>query len=71
MNSVSTTEHEETHTIPDFMFDTVSNSENKTLPPAILSQKILLKLSLKAQFLFAACHNNFLLRQANPEGKGI
>lgn len=39
INSVSTIEPEETHTIPGFMVDTGSSSENETLPPAIFSQK--------------------------------
>lgn len=80
INSVSTTEPEETCTIPGFMVDTDSNWENETLPPAVFSQKNLLRLSLNARFLFAACHNNFLLRHANLKncsgkiilrGKGI
>lgn len=39
INSVSTKEPEEIHTIPGFMVDTDSNSENATLPPAIFNQK--------------------------------
>lgn len=80
INSISTIEPEETCTIPGFMVDTNSNWANETLPPAVFSQKNLLRLGLNAQFLFAACHNNFPLRQANLKnysgkiilrGKGI
>lgn len=39
INSVSTILPEETHTLPGFMVDTDSNSENETLPPATFSQK--------------------------------